>query len=168
MDSGQERESGIEAQELRVNFVSRQIAERFEPGRNGFGRLISIADPGVEPALIPGWAAVLPLRFSDILRMDGSARHPKYKEGPSQEHCEMILSFGREALSKGESVLIHCEAGVSRSGAAALALEALGFGLENRGRACEANMAMLEMFSELLGRKIERPEPMTRGGIILW
>ena len=40
---------------------------------------------------------------------------------PTPEHAAMILAFGR-ALPDGARLLIHCEQGVSRSGAAALAL----------------------------------------------
>lgn len=40
---------------------------------------------------------------------------------PELEHAAMILAFGR-ALPDGARLLIHCEQGVSRSGAAALAL----------------------------------------------
>lgn len=152
-----------------VNFVSRQQAEAFTPGNGGFFCLISIADPDVRPTLRPGWRQRLELRFHDL---EGGPEDYEYRMPyavfPAQDHCDRILDFGRSALTRGENVLVHCEAGVSRSGAAALALEALGFELPNRDRANCANLSMLKLFGNKLGREIVRPSPKFSGSIALW
>lgn len=152
-----------------VNFVSRQQAEAFVPGARDFYSLISIADPDVRPALRQGWKQRLELRFHDL---EGGPEDYEYRMPyavfPAQEHCDLILDFGRAALARGENVLVHCEAGVSRSGAAALALEALGFELFNRDRASCANLSMLKLFGNKLGREIIRPEPKFSGSVALW
>lgn len=139
------------------------------PGTGGFCRLISIADPDVRPALRPGWKQQLDLRFNDLEGGPGDYEYRMpYAVFPEQAHCDLILDFGRSALACGENVLVHCEAGVSRSGAAALALEALGFELFNRDRASCANLSMLKLFGARLGREITRPEPKFSGLIALW
>lgn len=147
-----------------VNFVSRQMAEAFEPGKGGFRHLISISDPEITPRLKPGWENVLSLRFHDL---DGRYVKPQSRGlPPTLEHCDQILRFAEGILPLAGNVLVHCEAGVSRSAATALALEAMGFGLSNRERASGANLYMVEMFGEILGRKIAVPEH--QGTALLW
>jgi predicted protein tyrosine phosphatase len=150
-----------------VNFVSRQIAEAFMPGTGGFRHLISIADPDVSPELRPGWQGVLPLRFHDLNAKESYASKRPYAVYPDESACQQIIAFACDCLDRGENVLVHCEAGVSRSAAAALALEALGFELWNRQRANFANVYMLELFSNLLGVRLQAPACQTKGGIVL-
>lgn len=151
-----------------VNFVSRQIAEAFVPGTGGFAHLISISDPDVTPQLAQGWAGVLPLRFHDLDPANYPGTKFPHAVLPSVEHCAQVLEFGRACLARGENVLVHCEAGVSRSGATALALEALGFDLNNRTRADCANLPMVRLFEQLLDHTIEIPKARFSGSIALW
>jgi hypothetical protein len=77
---------------------------------------LSLLDPGKRPFLHPktdrkNW---LLLHFEDNL--DESEPN-----GPTIAHVEQILEWGR-SLPDDAVVLVHCEAGVSRSTAAALAL----------------------------------------------
>lgn len=152
-----------------VNFVSRQIAEAFDPGTGGFTHLISVSDPDVEPCLRSGWTAVLPLRFHDLNPGDFPDAKFPYAVLPTAAHCAQILEFAQACLLRGESVLVHCEAGVSRSGAVALALESLGFELFNRKRANCANSLMVQLFNGMLVKPITVPEDrFSEGGIALW
>lgn len=145
-----------------VNFVSRQAAEVFSPGRGGFRHLISISDPEIAPVLNPGWDGVLRLRFHDL---DELPVGRSFARLPEEGDCSLILAFGKETLKAGVNLLVHCEAGASRSAAAALALEAVGFELPNRSRAYAANRRMVELFSRLLGQEIVVPEEPARS---LW
>jgi len=57
------------------------------------------------------------------------------EEGATEEDVQLIIQLAEHLQSQGGKVLIHCEAGVSRSTAAALIIYASWFG---RGREHEA------------------------------
>jgi len=99
----------------------------------------------------------LTLRFHDIIEPDPE------RIGPSRVDVERLLAFGRELQQvEGSHLLVHCQAGVSRSTAATTlilaqahpgrpAQETLDAVVELRPRAWP-NLRIIELGDELLGR----------------
>lgn len=83
---------------------------------------------------------VLPLYFDDI-----TIERPGYKLVDA-EIVEKILAFGREIPTYAR-VLIHCEAGISRSTAAALIILAERFGPGNEHHAFDAMLGSRSRFT---------------------
>lgn len=82
----------------------------------GATHVLSLLDPGKRPWLHPStssqnWKL---LTFEDV-------EDPSYDRAPTQEHVEQILAWARK-LPNDTVLLVHCEAGISRSPAAALAI----------------------------------------------
>jgi predicted protein tyrosine phosphatase len=100
---------------MELHILSREAVERYEP--HGVEICISITDPAAPAAqLSPGFAAVLRLAFSDIVRM----------EGPEDvlfapDHAAAILEFV-EHWRQANRLVVHCHAGASRSPGVALGL----------------------------------------------
>jgi predicted protein tyrosine phosphatase len=89
---------------------------------------------------------------------------------PEKHHVERILKWGRD-LPDGASVVVHCEAGVCRSSAAAFLLVAQELGVDRAQKAIDLvvaerpvampNMLMVRLGDELLcasGRLVEVAE----------
>jgi predicted protein tyrosine phosphatase len=95
--------------------LSRERAEVYEP--QGVEICISVTDPNFpEAALSNRFAAVLRLRFSDVLRRS-EADDVLF----CAEHADEIIHF-LEAWPSAERVVVHCIGGVSRSPGIALGL----------------------------------------------
>jgi predicted protein tyrosine phosphatase len=95
--------------------LSREEAERYEPREREI--CISIADPDAEPARISGrFAAVLRLHFNDVIER-GEASDVLFSAG----HARAIKEFVHE-WPNATHVVVHCNAGVSRSPGVALGL----------------------------------------------
>lgn len=95
--------------------LSREEAERYEP--RGKEICISIADPEAQPARISErFAAVLRLNFNDVIER-GEQSDILFCE----EDARAITRFMRSWRS-AERVMVHCNAGVSRSPGVALGL----------------------------------------------
>lgn len=82
----------------------------------GATHVLSLLDPGVRPYLHPktdrnNWLLIV---CCDLLKED-------LPNSPQREHVQQILDWGKQ-LPSDAVVVVHCEAGVSRSTAAALAL----------------------------------------------
>jgi len=98
--------------------LSREAAEHYEP--RGREVCISIADPDAEPAQISNrFAAALRLHFNDVTE----------RGEPSDilfcaEHARAIREFVKSWPS-AERIVVHCNAGVSRSPGVALGLSDL-------------------------------------------
>ncbi len=123
--------------------------------RAQFRYVVSI---GVPPELPPaGWQNAprrLRLEFDDALsESDG---------GPSPADVERLLRFARELAARPGGILVHCQAGISRSTAAAAVILAVVLG---EGREVEAlrevlrvqplarpNARLLELADAALGR----------------
>lgn len=108
----------------KVEFCGREQAED-TPGRPDTA-VISITDPGGTAKLQDGWGAVLRVAFMDY-DLDSMVspwlRGQAEKSGlaPTALHAVQIVNFvwhpPRPSITK---LLVHCEAGVSRSAAVAL------------------------------------------------
>lgn len=95
--------------------LSRDEAEHYEP--RGREVCISISDPDAEPAQVSDrFAAVLRLNFNDVTQ----------RGEPSDilfctDHARVITQFVKSWLD-AELIVVHCNAGVSRSPGVALGL----------------------------------------------
>jgi predicted protein tyrosine phosphatase len=95
--------------------LSREDAERYEPREREI--CISIADPDMEPAHVSSdFAAVLRLHFTDIIEQ-GEPSDVLF----SAEHARAIREF-IAAWPDATRIVVHCQAGVSRSPGVALGL----------------------------------------------
>jgi predicted protein tyrosine phosphatase len=109
---------------MRVEFRSREEAEDSRPDFSA--AVISISDPGSRPVdLKPGWHDVLSIQFHDIDMCKAYGAHLRAdilkRYSPAMmEHAETIASFVRRVKAEGvERIMVHCEAGISRSAAVA-------------------------------------------------
>ena len=95
--------------------LSREQAERYEP--RGKEICISISDPDAAPARVsPRFAAVLRLSFNDVTER-GEPSDILFAEDNAREITGFIDSW-----PDAERVMVHCNAGVSRSPGVALGL----------------------------------------------
>lgn len=93
----------------------RQEAQRFQP--HG---IISIVDPRTENPVFDPNVKVLNLKFHDVCFEPRSIYDKERYVHPTREIVEEIFNFGAVSMKKGERLLTHCFAGVSRSSAAAI------------------------------------------------
>ncbi len=118
--------------------------------------VISINDPGSVPPTLPSIedANRLSLEFHDVVQNTQG----KVLVTPSQ--IEKMVSFGRKAIGRGDPILIHCTAGVSRSTAAGLVIaasywtkemELLGQLLRNKAPFSQPNSLMIQLGDAFLG-----------------
>jgi predicted protein tyrosine phosphatase len=95
--------------------LSREEAERYEP--RGREICISISDPEASPARVSRrFTAVLRLSFNDVIER-GEPSDILF----AQEHAREITEF-LDSWPDVERVMVHCNAGVSRSPGVALGL----------------------------------------------
>lgn len=93
-----------------------EFARRYAPGLDEV--CISITEPGrAEPAPpLPGFLAVLRLEFMD---MDPARGYPERDKRPrvyfTREQARQVADFA--TTHRGRNILVHCAAGISRSGA---------------------------------------------------
>lgn len=85
------------------------------------------------------------------------------RTGPSEEHVAELIEEAKRLAGSGGRVLAHCEAGISRSAAAAVVIYAvaLGEGSEREAVArvlgqrpfAQPNLRLIELADRLLGRE---------------
>lgn len=112
--------------------------------------IISITNPDLPPAsLRDGWAAVLRISFVD-------AYDETVPGAFTPEHAQSVKEFvlRNERLPH---IVAHCEAGLSRSAAIALALNGLGWALPSRTEAWTANLLVVRRMEEAVGFAIPMP-----------
>ena len=91
--------------------------------------VISITDPGSRPARIPrsaGFRDVLRLQFHDAIPLRSFSLPPEVVL-MNEDHARAIWQFVRKWRETVETIVVHCEQGMSRSPAVAAAIcRALG------------------------------------------
>jgi predicted protein tyrosine phosphatase len=119
----------------RVIIASRTQAERLLISRNPrapIHHIISIGAPGdPAPAGFELCANGIRLEFHDDT---GDI-------GPQRWHVEQVIDFGGQIQGEGGRLLVHCEAGISRSSAAALTVFATWLGAGNEQEAVDRTYA---------------------------
>lgn len=98
--------------------------------------ILSLCDPGKRPWLHPNTS----LANCKLLVFEDET-DPNYDRSPKKEHVEDILNWGKN-LPDDAVVLVHCEAGISRSTAAALALLVQYHGKENISKCVDLLIAV--------------------------
>jgi predicted protein tyrosine phosphatase len=117
--------------------------------------LVSIGEPhDRHPAGYRNVRRKLRLLFADVT---------DEASGPTEEHVANIIRFAETIQPMGGKVLVHCEAGVSRSTAAALIMYACWLGPEREREALEQvlqqrpharpNRRMIALADKLLARE---------------
>lgn len=99
-----------------IRVLNLRDAEKYEPDEGEV--CISITSPRTSAAdLQPGWHDVLELQFSDVSdgMPIGTLAIPF-----DIDHAKEIVAFVR--ANRGRPIVVHCEAGISRSAGVALAL----------------------------------------------
>lgn len=83
--------------------------------------LLSIRNHGLTPLELQVNGPRLDLAFDDLSTWDGSA-HP-----PRAQHAQQIVKFGEQLVLNPypQGLIVHCDAGISRSSAALLGLAAV-------------------------------------------
>lgn len=141
-----------------TNFIDRRRAEHCHQLPKPLKRcaLISITDPDREEAqLYPhAWEGVLRLKFHDV----------DYQVGQSyilfnKDHAKQVMSFLAKHESDVDSVLAHCEAGISRS-AAVSKFVAYVYGLQFPENYMLYNKHVFRVLVELYNRSLHAEEPL--------
>lgn len=108
-----------------MNFVvaSRQEIEAGIPVRTAYV-VISITDPGSRPARIQrptGFRDVLRLQFHDAMPLKVFKMPPNIVV-MDEHHAKLIWQFVKQWQETVETIVVHCEQGMSRSPAVAAAI----------------------------------------------
>lgn len=94
--------------------------------------LISIGAPGDPvPAGFERCAKKIRLEFHDI------SQDTDFEFGPRVHHVEQVVDFAHTIQHEQGALLVHCEAGISRSSAAALTVCATWFGVGKEQQAVD-------------------------------
>lgn len=104
----------------RVIFVSRHTAESTAGWPDW--AVISLNDPYAalgDANLMAGWHAVHRSAFHDINPNYPSGEMDEFLECMTEEQAKAIVGFVRKVAPAVEGILVHCNAGVSRSAAVA-------------------------------------------------
>lgn len=119
--------------------------------------LISIGAPGdPTPVGFERCARSIRLEFHDI------SEDTDFEFGPRVHHVEQVIEFARTIYHEPGTLLVHCEAGISRSSAAAVTVFSTWLGAGKEEEAVERiyaaqpqawpNSHFVELADELLGR----------------
>lgn len=120
-----------------VSFVSRRTVESLSGQEWVY--LISITD-GDPAALAAGWASVLRLNFHDV-EPEWAAADQRLMDA---QQAASIARLAHEAAAARADILVHCQAGISRSGAVAYALcERWGLPFDGELRECNTHVVGL-------------------------
>ncbi len=142
-----------------VIIASRTQAERLLMSGTGpaIRHMISIGAPGdPAPASFKQSASRIRLEFHDVIEDTDS------EFGPRTWHVEEVVDFAQAIQHEEGTLLVHCEAGISRSSAAALTAFATWLGVGKEQDAvdrtyvaqpqAQPNSLFVELADDLLGR----------------
>jgi predicted protein tyrosine phosphatase len=122
-----------------IIIASRTQAERLLVSKGpgpAIPHVISIGAPGdAAPSGFERCAAGIRLEFHDITEDTG------FELGPKAWHVEQVIDFARSIQHEQGTLLVHCEAGISRSSAAALTVFATWLGAGKEQEAVERTYA---------------------------
>jgi len=135
-------------------------AEKFEPGPDTV--CVSITEPksdrcyGLEANISQGYTGILRLQFEDY---DSLRLHPPDAVLFTETQAKMVTDF--VTRHRGENILVHCSAGISRSGAIVDAILQAFPEYEDRGKTRFPNGHVRSLMKKALGLvpsgKIEEP-----------
>jgi predicted protein tyrosine phosphatase len=106
-----------------IQYCSEVAATKIAPTPNM--AICSITDPGESADLQPGWGALFRIAFGDASYTEDTIQFygrmwPLSSLGfPTKEHALQILHFLGTLPPQIDTLIIHCGAGISRSGAVA-------------------------------------------------
>lgn len=100
----------------KVNYISRNMAEKIEPKIDDKASIISINSDDNLAKLNDGWINKLFIVFGDIDKE--YPEYPNIKLFDKKQACE-IIRFIEKVYDNSEFLIVHCDAGVSRSAAVA-------------------------------------------------
>lgn len=151
-----------------IDFWSRVKAEHYKFNSNDI--VISITDPGQILAKINNMNELLRVQFFDITDEN---KLSKFGYGIFKtEHAEKILNFINKKHTENVdyNLIVHCEAGISRSAAIALFSSVVTEAeFKTKAKTAHANVFIVSVLSQLTEKDIIIPEPKaTASGIILF
>ena len=145
----------VKMQQPEIIIASRTQAERLLMSKGpgpAIQHIISIGAPGDPmPADFELCATAIRLEFFDDTG----------EPGPQRWHVDKVIDFARQIQHEGGKLLVHCEAGISRSSAAALTVFATWLGTSKEQEAVDKtyvaqpdawpNSQFVELADKLLG-----------------
>lgn len=142
-----------------IGFFPRYVVENMTFDKE-YG-VISITDPEQKDALISGTDNILRLRFLDLTEGVGIF---------NDKHAQQVIDFVQKMNEMGiEKMVVHCEAGVSRSAAVALSLYTLLDCTFNQLEQADfANTHVVATMQKFIDKTIVIPEKKLGGKIILF
>lgn len=116
------------------NIALVDVAQGYHRDIEGNGVLIQILDPDWEnfPTPLAGFKEIHQFKFLDV---EADTPVPDEAMRINDEQAEQIAAILKDAFEKGRNVIVHCHAGVCRSGAVAEVGVRLGFQDTRRYRA---------------------------------
>lgn len=112
--------------------------------------LIQITDPAKEPPIpMKDFNSVFHFEFLDA-DLDDLKKNPSYEEFLiTEDQAKSIVNILNHALEKELNVIVHCHAGICRSGAVVEVAEMMGFEKSTRFRA--PNLLVKHQLMKVLG-----------------
>jgi predicted protein tyrosine phosphatase len=143
-----------------VAMVDVAKGHHFNAGENSM--LIQIVDPGMEfPTPFNKFKEVHQFQFLDLEKDDDAPEELKIQD----EQAEQLVALLQHALDKCMQVIVHCVAGVCRSGAVCEVGVMMGFDDTEVFRS--PNLLVKHKMMKVLGWTYDENEPHTINGVTL-